>query len=146
MGPSDRVAARAERVVGELGIEVEEAARRILPADVELVRGDVVMLAAGDRVPADLRLIDQHELHTDDSMLTGESLPVGKNATPLHADTRLADRLNMAYAGTTVVAGQGTGLVIATGDATETGRIAGLIAGAPDLATPLTRKMATFSN
>ena len=112
----------------------------------QLVRGDVVMLAAGDRVPADLRLFDQHELHTDDSMLTGESLPVGKDAAPLHPDTRLADRLNMAYAGTTVVAGQGSGLVIATGDATETGRIAGLIAAAPDLATPLTRKMAAFSN
>src|SRR5574343_210918 len=112
----------------------------------QLVRGDVVLLAAGDRVPADLRLFDQHELHTDDSMLTGETLPVGKDAAPLHPETRLADRLNMAYAGTTVVAGQGTGVGIATGDATETGRIAGLIAAAPDLATPLTRKMAAFSN
>ncbi|NTV68657.1 MAG: cation-transporting P-type ATPase [Azonexaceae bacterium] len=112
----------------------------------QLVPGDIVMLAAGDRIPADLRLIQQHELHTDDSMLTGESQPVTKNVDPLHADTVLADRLNMAYAGTTVVAGQGSGLVVATGDATETGRIAGLIAAAPDLVTPLTRKMATFSN
>ncbi len=112
----------------------------------QLVPGDVVMLAAGDRVPADLRLIQQHELHTDDSMLTGESQPVTKNIAALPADTVLADRLNMAYAGTTVVAGQGSGLVIATGDATETGRIAGLIAAAPDLVTPLTRKMATFSS
>ncbi|MBL8429272.1 MAG: cation-transporting P-type ATPase [Dechloromonas sp.] len=111
-----------------------------------LVPGDVVMLAAGDRIPADLRLVHGHELHTDDSMLTGESQPVSKHADPLHPDTLLADRLNMAYAGTTVVAGQGSGLVIATGDATETGRIAGLIAAAPDLATPLTRKMARFSN
>ena len=112
----------------------------------QLVPGDIVVLAAGDRIPADLRLLHQNELHTDDSMLTGESQPVGKNAAPLHPDTLLADRLNMAYAGTTVVAGQGAGLVIATGDATETGRIAGLIAAAPDLVTPLTRKMATFSN
>ena len=112
----------------------------------QLVPGDIVTLAAGDRIPADLRLMQQHELHTDESMLTGESQPVAKNIAPLQADTDLADRLNMAYAGTTVVAGQGTGLVIATGDATETGRIAGLIAAAPDLATPLTRKMATFSN
>ncbi|UCV28489.1 cation-transporting P-type ATPase [Ferribacterium limneticum] len=112
----------------------------------QLVPGDVVMLAAGDRIPADLRLIQQHELHTDDSMLTGESQAVSKAAEPLPADTLLADRVNMAYAGTTVVGGQGAGLVIATGDATETGRIAGLIAAAPDLVTPLTRKMATFSN
>ncbi|UCV15091.1 cation-translocating P-type ATPase [Quatrionicoccus australiensis] len=112
----------------------------------QLVPGDVVLLAAGDRVPADLRLFLEHELHTDESMLTGESLPVGKHTAVLPADTLLAERLNMAYAGATVVAGQGSGLVIATGDATETGRIADLIAGAPELATPLTRKMATFSN
>jgi cation-transporting P-type ATPase F len=111
----------------------------------QLVPGDIVMLAAGDRIPADLRLIQQHELHTDDSMLTGESHPIAKDVAALPADTVMADRLNMAYAGTTVVAGQGSGLVIATGDTTETGRIAGLIAAAPDLATPLTRKMATFS-
>src|SRR5574343_923051 len=112
----------------------------------QLVPGDVVMLAAGDRIPADLRLLHQHELHTDESPLTGESLPVGKHADPLHPDTLLADRANMAWAGTTVVAGQGSGLVVATGDATETGRIAGLIAAAPELVTPLTRKMARFSN
>jgi magnesium-transporting ATPase (P-type) len=111
-----------------------------------LVPGDVVLLAAGDRVPADLRLFLEHELHTDESMLTGESQPVAKHCAPLAADTLLAERLNMAYAGATVVAGQGSGLVIATGDATETGRIADLIASAPDLATPLTRKMATFSS
>ncbi len=112
----------------------------------QLVPGDVVMLAAGDRIPADLRMLQQHELQTDDSMLTGESQPVRKHAAPLHADTELAERSNMAWAGTTVVAGQGSGLVIATGDHTETGRIAGLIAAAPDLVTPLTRKMVRFSN
>jgi cation-transporting P-type ATPase F len=112
----------------------------------ELVPGDLVVLAAGDRVPADLRLFRQRELHTDDSMLTGESQPVAKRVDALPADTVLAERANMAYAGTTVVAGQGAGLVIATGNATETGRIAGLIAAAPDMVTPLTRKMATFSN
>ncbi len=111
-----------------------------------LVPGDVVLLAAGDRVPADLRLIRQYGLHTDDSMLTGESLASARRTAPLPTDTLLADRLNMAYAGTTVVAGQGCGLVVATGDATETGRIAEMIAAAPNLATPLTRKMATFSN
>ena len=112
----------------------------------QLVPGDIVHLAAGDRTPADLRLFHQRELHTDDSMLTGESLPVSKQSEALATDTVLAERRNMAYAGTTVVAGQGSGIVIATGDATETGRIAGLIAAADELATPLTRKMAAFSN
>ncbi|MDE2440346.1 MAG: cation-transporting P-type ATPase [Betaproteobacteria bacterium] len=111
-----------------------------------LVPGDIVMLAAGDRVPADLRLLYQHELHTDDSMLTGESQAVGKHTDPMLEDTLLADRANMVWAGTSVLMGQGSGLVIATGDATETGRIAGLIAAAPELVTPLTRKMARFSN
>ncbi|HEX5675404.1 MAG TPA: HAD-IC family P-type ATPase, partial [Azonexus sp.] len=122
-----------------------ESHRKKLDAD-ELVPGDVVLLAAGDRVPADLRLFHQRELHADESMLTGESLPVGKDTEPLPGKTLLAERRNMAYAGATIVAGQGAGLVIATGDATETGRIASLIASAPELATPLTRKMATFSN
>ncbi|HXE41124.1 MAG TPA: HAD-IC family P-type ATPase [Azonexus sp.] len=111
-----------------------------------LVPGDIVVLAAGDRIPADLRLFHERELHTDDSLLTGESQPVLKHTTALPSDTPLADRRNMAYAGSTVVAGQGSGMVVATGDATETGRIADLIAGAPDLVTPLTRKMVTFSN
>ena len=111
-----------------------------------LVPGDLVILTAGDRLPADLRLIEASELRTDDSMLTGESLPVSKLITPLAAEAMLAERVNMAYAGTAVVAGQGLGIVVATGDASETGRIAGLIAAAPQLVTPLTRKMARFSN
>lgn len=112
----------------------------------QLVPGDVVMLAAGDRVPADLRLFQQTELQIDESMLTGESLPVSKHTAPLAVDTLLAERLGMAYAGSAVLAGQAVGLVVATGDASETGRIAGLVAAAPQLATPLTRKMARFSN
>ena len=111
-----------------------------------LVPGDIVILTAGDRLPADLRLVEQSEMRTDDSMLTGESLPVSKLLAALPADTMLAERSNMAFAGTAVVAGQGVGIVVATGDASETGRIAGLIAAAPTLATPLTRKMARFSS
>jgi magnesium-transporting ATPase (P-type) len=112
----------------------------------QLVAGDVVILAAGDRVPADLRLFQQTELQIDEAMLTGEPLPVSKQTAAMAVDTLLAERLGMAYAGSAVVAGQAVGLVVATGDASETGRIAGLVAAAPQLATPLTRKMARFSN
>ena len=112
----------------------------------QLVPGDIVMLTAGDRVPADLRLLQQTELQIDESMLTGESLPVSKQTAAMALNTLLAERLCMAYAGSAVVAGQGVGLVVATADASETGRIAGLIAAAPQMATPLTRKMARFSN
>jgi cation-transporting P-type ATPase F len=112
---------------------------------IELVPGDVVVLSTGDKVPADLRVLSGKELRTAEAALTGESVPVDKRAALLPADTALADRRNMAYAGTLVVGGQGTGIVVATGDATETGRISQLIAQTPELATPLTRKMEAFA-
>jgi cation-transporting ATPase F len=138
------LAALAKSVTTPVTVRRDGRHRRV--DAVELVPGDVVILAAGDRVPADLRLFRCKEMQTNESALTGESLPVAKQFHPVAADTLLADRNNMAFAGTTIVSGQGAGLVVAHGDATETGRIAGLIAAAPELATPLTRKMATFSN
>ena len=112
---------------------------------VHLVPGDVVGLAAGDKVPADLRIVFGKQLRTIEAQLTGEAAPIDKHHDELPDDTLLADRRNMAYAGTTVVAGQGQGLVVATADATETGRISTLIATAPEIATPLTKKMGEFA-
>jgi Ca2+-transporting ATPase len=111
----------------------------------ELIPGDVVLLQAGDRVPADLRLFQLRGLQVDESALTGESLPVHKHPDELALETVLADRKNLAFAGTLVTAGQGEGVVWATGDKTETGRIAWLIGEAVDLQTPLTRKIEQFS-
>ncbi|MBL8375527.1 HAD-IC family P-type ATPase, partial [Accumulibacter sp.] len=111
-----------------------------------LVPGDVVLLAAGDKVPADLRLFRAKDLQAIESALTGESVPVPKHGDVLPQDTLLAERCNMAYAGTSMISGQGAGVVVATGDHTETGRISQLIAESPDLTTPLTRRMAVFSN
>ncbi|HAM36476.1 MAG TPA: carbonate dehydratase [Elusimicrobia bacterium] len=111
----------------------------------DLVFGDVILLEAGDKVPADIRLLDASELRTDESMLTGESLPVTKADGILDASTPLADRTNMAYAGTLVIHGVGRGAIMATGDKTEMGRVSGLIAGAVELSTPLTSKIAAFS-
>jgi len=137
------LAALAQSVATE--VTVLRDSRRLRMDAVHLVPGDVVLLAAGDKVPADLRLLRGKELRTVEAALTGESLPVDKHFDALPADTLLAERRNLAYAGTTVANGQGLGLVIATGAATETGRISKLIADAPDLATPLTRKMAAFA-
>jgi magnesium-transporting ATPase (P-type) len=137
------LAALAKSVATE--VTVLRGGRRLRMDAAQLVPGDIVLLAAGDKVPADLRLLRGKELRAVEAALTGESLPVDKQHAPLPADTPLADRRNMTYAGTTIVGGQGLGLVVATGAATETGRIAGLIAAAPDLATPLTRKMAAFA-
>ncbi len=111
----------------------------------ELVPGDVVLLQSGDRVPADLRLFHVRNLHVDESALTGESLPVVKHAESLALDTILAERKNLAYAGTLISSGQAEGVVWGIGDQTETGRISHLISNAVEMATPLTKKIAQFS-
>ena len=111
----------------------------------DLVPGDVVLLQSGDKVPADLRLISIRELQIDESTLTGESVPVVKEELLLPPDTALADRRNLAYSGTLVTYGQGVGVVVNTGAETEIGRIHQLIGGAADIATPLTKKIAHFS-
>jgi len=112
----------------------------------ELVPGDVVLLQSGDKVPADLRLLRARELQVDESALTGESVPVQKRTGTLDHDTPLADRANMTYSSTLVTYGTGLGVVVATGDGTEIGRISEMIATAEVLATPLTRKVARFSH
>ncbi|MGA0845856.1 MAG: HAD-IC family P-type ATPase, partial [Luteolibacter sp.] len=111
----------------------------------DLVPGDVVILRAGDRIPADLRLFEVENLRCDESALTGESLPVAKKTDPLDHDVALAERTNQAFAGTWVTVGNAQGVVWATGDRTETGRIAWLLTEAIEIATPLTRKIARFS-
>ncbi|HEY5895591.1 MAG TPA: cation-transporting P-type ATPase [Chthoniobacterales bacterium] len=111
----------------------------------ELVPGDIVLLQSGDRVPADLRLTSVRGFQVDESALTGESVPVHKHSDPLALDAILADRRNLAFAATLVTAGRGEGVVWATGDKTEAGRIAWLISEAADPPTPLMRKIAEFS-
>ena len=137
------LAALARALATEVTV-LRDGRRRRMDA-VSLVPGDVVWLAAGDKVPADLRIVSARQLRTSEAALTGEAAPIDKHHDELPADTPLADRRNMAYAGTTVVAGQGHGLVVATAEATETGRISGLIASAPEIATPLTKKMGEFA-
>ncbi|MEE4274480.1 MAG: HAD-IC family P-type ATPase, partial [Thermoleophilia bacterium] len=111
----------------------------------EIVPGDLVLLQAGDKVPADLRLLRSRDLRIDESALTGESVAVEKDTVVRERDTTLADRTDIAYASSLVTYGTGAGLVIATGDSTEVGRISRLIAEAEDLQTPLTKKIAAFS-
>ncbi|MFA5157011.1 MAG: cation-transporting P-type ATPase [Candidatus Omnitrophota bacterium] len=115
-------------------------------ASTELVPGDVVMIASGDKVSADMRLISMRDLQTNESPLTGESVPVEKQINPLDSKTVLADRLNMLYASTFVTYGRGKAVVTATGDSTEVGRISELVSTAENLETPLTAKIAHFSH
>ncbi|MDY6869104.1 MAG: HAD-IC family P-type ATPase [Actinomycetota bacterium] len=111
----------------------------------ELVPGDLVLIEAGDKVPADLRIVRQTELHVDESALTGESAPVAKDEVELPEPTPVADRCNMAHSGTLVTAGTAVGVVVATGVDTEIGQIHRLVGAAEMLDTPLTAKLARFS-
>jgi magnesium-transporting ATPase (P-type) len=110
----------------------------------ELVPGDIVRLKSGDRVPADLRLLEAINLRIEESALTGESVPVAKSPEPVDAGAVVGDRRCLAFSGTLVAAGRGLGVVVATGPATELGRINRMIAEVETLATPLTRQMTRF--
>ena len=110
-----------------------------------LVPGDIVRLRSGNRVPADLRLLETTNLRIEESALTGESVPSDKNTAAVDRAAGVGDRFGMAYSGTLVAAGRGFGVVTATGPNTEIGRINRMIAEVETLQTPLTREMARFS-
>ncbi len=119
---------------------LRDGKRRTLDAD-EIVPGDLVILEAGDRVPADLRLIHGKSLRIEEAALTGESVPVEKSTEVINVDTPLAERSCMAFSGTFVSAGQGTGVVIGTGANTELGRISAMLDDVELLRTPLLVQM-----
>ena len=123
---------------------LRDGAKRRVPSD-QLVVGDVVSLQSGDSVPADLRLLHARELQIEEAALTGESVPTQKALAQLPEETTLGDRTNLAFAGTQVTYGTAIGVVVATGDATETGRIADLIANVETMSTPLTRRIEALS-
>jgi Ca2+-transporting ATPase len=112
----------------------------------ELVPGDVVLLQAGDLIPADLRLIETVNTQIDESALTGESVPVEKDASiVLAGETSLGDRVNQAYFGTVVTYGRGVGVVTSTGMTTEIGKIAEMVSAQIEEDTPLQKKLTEFS-
>ncbi|MFA5135147.1 MAG: HAD-IC family P-type ATPase [Patescibacteria group bacterium] len=120
------------------GHEVEREAR-------ELVPGDIVFLRAGNRVPADIRLLSAADLHISEASLTGESSPIKKTAETLPSAVILAEQNNMAFMGTTIAAGFGKGVVVGTGMATQLGKIAELIKQAHEEETPLQEKLGSFA-
>ncbi|MBI4504443.1 MAG: cation-transporting P-type ATPase [Chloroflexi bacterium] len=142
---TERQAQRAMQALRRLSALYSTVVRdgrvREVPASA-LVPGDVVRVDAGDHVPADLRLLEAHELAVDEATLTGESVPVEKDAAASAADAPLAERSGVAYLGTTVVRGRALGLVVATGRRTELGRISGLAeCAALEQETPLERRL-----
>ena len=111
----------------------------------EIVPGDMVQLRSGDKIPADMRLYHTKDLKIDESILTGESISVKKRTEVFTSNTILAERKNMAYGGTLVTNGYGVGIVVLTGDDTETGKISQTMIKAEKLETPLTRRISYFS-
>ncbi|MGD9727668.1 MAG: cation-transporting P-type ATPase [Nitrospiraceae bacterium] len=123
---------------------IRNAERTEVGAEI-VVPGDIVVLASGDKVPADLRLIAGKSLHVDEAILTGESLVVEKSPAAVPVDAALGDRRCMLYSGTLVASGKAIGVVVATGIRTELGRISSMLEQVQEVTTPLLRQMAGFS-
>ena len=123
---------------------VRDGEEMIVPIE-QLVPGDVVLLDAGDKIPADARLFDEVELETNEAALTGESTSVEKQLEPVDASSGVGDRTNMVFFGTTVTRGSGHALVVHTGAATQIGRIAALLSQTKTEATPLQQKLDRFA-
>ena len=120
---------------------VRDGTRRSIPA-AELVPGDIIHIEQGDTIPADARLIHSAALQIAEAVLTGESLPVSKDALPIAEEAALGDRHNMIFSGTAATFGQGRAVIVATGMQTQMGRIAGMLEEAPAETTPLQKELA----
>ncbi|MBY0576175.1 MAG: cation-transporting P-type ATPase [Gallionellaceae bacterium] len=142
-GKAERALDAIRNMLSPNATVLRDGRRREIPAQ-QVVIGDIVLIASGDKVPADLRLIETRQLRVDEAALTGESEPVEKIIAAVDARAVVGDRRCMAYSGTLVVYGQARGVVVATGAATEIGRISGLISSVGSLETPLLRQMARF--
>jgi Ca2+-transporting ATPase len=118
--------------------------KQALPAT-RLVPGDIVFLQSGDKVPADLRLLEARGLMVEEAALTGESVPAEKGVEPVAEDASLGDRRSLAFSGTLVTSGTATAMVVATGARTELGRISRMLGEASKLETPLTRQLAVIA-
>jgi len=143
-GRAERALAAIRGMIDPTASVLRDGRRESAPADT-LVPGDIALLEAGDRVPADLRLIRARGLKMDESALTGESVAVDKLPEPVAADASLGDRASMAFAGAFVAAGGGAGVVVATGPDTELGRVGAMLGAVETLKTPLLRQMDGFA-
>jgi calcium-translocating P-type ATPase len=131
-------------MVPEHATVLRDGARVSVPA-AGVVPGDLLILDRGDRVPADSRVLEARGLETDESALTGESMPVAKSAQPVDADAAVPDRDCVAHGGTLVTGGHALALVIATGERTQLGQVSAMLRDTTRVETPLTRALATFA-
>jgi magnesium-transporting ATPase (P-type) len=144
-GKAEKALEAIREMLSPKAVALRDRRRQTIPAE-DLVPGDIVSLVAGDRVPADLRLLVAKNLRIDEAVLTGESVAVDKNPQPVAANAELGDRTSMAYSGTLVAYGQGKGLVVGTGGDSEIGRISTMLGEVQELTTPLLRQVAQFGH
>ena len=143
-GKAEKAMDAIHRMLALRASVLREGDRRTVDGE-SLVPGDIVLLEAGDKVPADLRLIQANGLQVQEAILTGESVPVDKHTRAVATDAALGDRMCMAFSGTLVTSGLGRGVVVATGSNTEIGRISGMLSTVEVLTTPLVRQMNVFA-
>ena len=143
-GRAERALAAISSMLAPTATVLRDGHRHTVPAE-EIVPGDIVVLEPGDRVPADLRLIEARVLSIEEAALTGESVPATKSTGVVAGDAPLGDRASIGFAGTIVAAGAGLGLVVATGDRTEVGRIGTAMRKTEAPTTPLVRRMSEFA-
>lgn len=142
-GKAEKALESIRSMLSSEAITLRDEKIRMVPAE-ELVPGDIVMLQSGDKVPADIRLVEVKNLRIEEAPLTGESLPVEKSDEPVPANAQIGDRKCMAYSGTLVVSGRGKGVVIATGGDTELGHINKMLKEVKVMETPLLRQIEHF--
>ncbi|MBV8189514.1 MAG: cation-transporting P-type ATPase, partial [Alphaproteobacteria bacterium] len=141
---------RAEKALDSIRNMLSPEARTVRDGEVrliaaeQLVPGDVVLLESGDKIPADLRLVEVKNLRTEEAPLTGESVPIDKTVAAVPEKSTVGDREGMAFSGTLVASGRGRGIVVATGADTELGRINQMMTGVAMLETPLLRQIKRF--
>ena len=143
-GRAERALAGISRMIDPSASVLRDGVRVTAPAD-QIVPGDVIVLEPGDRISADLRLFRASNFRVEEAALTGEAVAVEKGVRPNALDAALGDRTGMAFCGTLVAAGSAHGVAVATGAATELGRISGLVAQVKRLPTPLVRQMDRFA-
>ncbi|KTD13233.1 cation-transporting P-type ATPase [Legionella jamestowniensis] len=143
-GKAEKALDAIRKMLSPTATVVRDGQRRRVAGE-ELVPGDIVILEAGNKVPADLRLVKSHGLTIQEAILTGESIPIEKAIHPVPSDTVLGDRSCIAFSGTLVTNGQGKGVVVATGSSTQIGHISGLLSKVKSLTTPLVTQMELFA-
>jgi magnesium-transporting ATPase (P-type) len=143
-GKAERALSAIRDLIAPRAAVLRDGARQVVAVE-RLVPGDVVLLEAGDRTPADLRLLRARGMSMDEALLTGESVTAQKRETVVAAEAPLGDRANMAYSGTLAATGQGVGVVVATGPRTEIGRISRLLQEVETATTPLLRQIDRFA-